>query len=264
MTLFEYTDETIYFHHSLDVTPDPADFPIHMHDRYELYCFVSGNARYQVEGRTCPLEYGSVLVMRAGESHRLLVDPSAAYERYAVHFSAQALPEGLRGLLAPFDDRPLGEGNCYSGGGFEGISPPDLLASACRGGDPRLRITALLPAVLLAVYRRYAGGNSASETRSTEAEMVDWVNARLCDPLSVGQVAERFHLSVSQTERVFRRATGTSVGRYCRAKQLLRARQMIAGGKPVQEACLACGFGDYSSFYRLYKKHFGHAPSEKK
>ena len=36
----------------------------------------------------------------------------------------------------------------------------------------------------------------------------------------------------------------------------------VSRGKGVIEACHECGFYDYSSFYRLYKKRFGKAPTE--
>jgi AraC-like DNA-binding protein len=31
-------------------------------------------------------------------------------------------------------------------------------------------------------------------------------------------------------------------------------------GVPVTQACHSCGFGDYSSFYRAFKKEFGLSP----
>ena len=38
------------------------------------------------------------------------------------------------------------------------------------------------------------------------------------------------------------------------------AREKIADGMPVGEACYACGFGEYSAFARAYKKQFSVSP----
>ena len=44
-------------------------------------------------------------------------------------------------------------------------------------------------------------------------------------------------------------------------KRLLLARELIALGTPVTQACYECGFGDYSAFSRAYRKQFGQPPS---
>ena len=39
MVLFHYEDSDLMLHHTLTDTPSEAMFPLHAHDRYELYCF---------------------------------------------------------------------------------------------------------------------------------------------------------------------------------------------------------------------------------
>jgi AraC-like DNA-binding protein len=101
-------------------------------------------------------------------------------------------------------------------------------------------------------------------TSSAGVELVDFVNAHLCDPVSVSMVTEQFHMSTSQVSRLFKAATGTTLGQYCLAKRLLKARRRISSGMSAQQAALECGFGCYSSFFRLYKKKFGTVPSDGK
>jgi AraC-like DNA-binding protein len=40
------------------------------------------------------------------------------------------------------------------------------------------------------------------------------------------------------------------------------ARELIREGVGTTEAAERCGFGDYSSFYRQYKKRMGVSPSQ--
>ena len=40
------------------------------------------------------------------------------------------------------------------------------------------------------------------------------------------------------------------------------ARAMIQRGEAASRACIACGFSDYSAFFRAYRSQFGHAPKE--
>jgi len=265
MQLFHYEDESISLAYSLHKEPNDIKPNIHVHNSYELYCFISGDCRYMIEGREIPMDYGTVLVMRPGELHTSILDSDAPYERIVLNFRPEALPEELReSLLLPFRDRPLGELNCYRGEDFPGISPRDILSVMCTpDGNDRLRIRAMLPA-LLTLLQSSSPKDCRSSRSSVGVELVDFVNAHLCDPVSVTMVTEHFHMSNSQVSRLFKATTGTTLGQYCLAKRLLKARRRISAGMPAQQAALECGFGCYSSFFRLYKKKFGTVPSDKK
>jgi len=88
------------------------------------------------------------------------------------------------------------------------------------------------------------------------------VNRHLFEDISLQEVADRFYRSRSQISRIFRRATGSSLWDYVTLKRLLAARAMIQRGEPAGAACMACGFADYSSFFRAYRSRFGHPPKE--
>ncbi len=48
----------INIRHAIDEQPDSNGFYFHIHDRCELFYFISGNAQYLVEGSVYPLEHG--------------------------------------------------------------------------------------------------------------------------------------------------------------------------------------------------------------
>jgi AraC-like DNA-binding protein len=54
-----------------------------------------------------------------------------------------------------------------------------------------------------------------------------------------------------------------SVYQYMLRKRLILAQQKIRDGESATAAAMLCGFNDYSSFYKQYKKLFGVSPSEK-
>ena len=111
MTLYSYSDDRLYIHHSLDKTPDPTQFPMHVHEKCELFCFISGKGYYTVEGNDYALAPGSVMLMRGSEAHKLHIEPDVPYERFVIHFSPEAVltPESpIRSFLY---GRPLGKNN---------------------------------------------------------------------------------------------------------------------------------------------------------
>jgi len=260
--IFEYRDADLFCHHSLDIDPNPSEFYMHAHERMEIFYFLSGDAQYLVEGSVYPLHPGDLLVMNPAETHKLQLISAQPYERIALHFSPRVLrgidPEGL--LLRTFADKPLGKQNLYISDRFSSLfSGFDAV-----GSDAQLRLHMLLIlANVLNELSSLAGSASAAadEPESVPQQILQYVNLHLFEDISLSSVSHAFFLSSSQLSRIFRRATGSSVGEYIRVKRLLAARERIVTGSSPADACAACGFQDYSTFFRAYKAKFGVAPS---
>lgn len=93
----------------------------------------------------------------------------------------------------------------------------------------------------------------------------DYVIAQLEDyqnPPRIKQLAESMNISPEQFIRKFKKYTGHTPKHYLQERRLWKARQMLISGKMVKEAAFECGFQDQLYFSRLFKKHFGIAPSK--
>ena len=270
--LFEYMDESLFCHHSLDICPDPADFYVHAHERMELLLFISGDASCNVESSEYIMKPYDLLIMRAAEVHRTHILSQAPYERIAVHFSP-ALIESLDSegiLLRPFLQRPLGRLNHYSGEDVKSRWLHEALNgrdSTVPGPRARLRVLTALLNLLSDISEVFEGRKSPGQDQENEelsAQLIEYINANLFDEISLKSISRRFYMSQSQLNRIFGKATGSPVWEYVRIKRLLAAREKILAGERANVACAMCGFKDYSSFYRAYKARFGHAPSEER
>ncbi len=264
--LFQYSDATLYAHHSLD--NHPKDFPMHAHEMYEIYYFLSGDCSYLVEGCEYALKPHDLLVTRSAEAHKTVFHSSVPYERIVIHFDPslfdQLDPDGL--LLLPFTDRRLGMKNLYRSAGNTPAcwnSCFDILHSPSEhAAQKRLHIIQCLLSILDSIA--FTGAASADTMHGTTiaCDLINYVNAHLFDDLSLRSISEAFFLSPSQLNRLFRRASGSSCWSYIQLKRLLAARELLRQGQPATAVCEACGFRDYSAFYRAYRSHFGVAPSK--
>ena len=266
--LEEFNTEELYMRYAVDQAPDDKNFTMHIHERCEIYCFVSGDAEYLVEGARYLLKPGSVLIMRPAESHRVRILSHEKYERYALNFSFAAtdILDPRRILMKPFLDRPLGRGNLYSAREL-GSGVVQLFEEMCGGTDEyerkliiSTRLFALLELINKAYLRR--GVNGYAPLTELSEQLVAYVNDHIFDELSVPLLANHFFLSSSQISRIFRKATGASPWEYITIKRLTAARERIRLGEPANSAAESTGFGDYSSFYRAYVKRFGCPPKD--
>ncbi len=269
--LFSNKFELFSVHHSLDEHSEGMSFPMHAHDTIELYYFISGYCRYLVEGNEYVLKQGDVMLMRPSETHSLRIMGDVPYERVVIHFFPDVFkefdPDGL--LLMPFFERPLGKLNHYSESDFGSHIYKECFESLDSDTPVgfELEIRAKLFAILCELYKAYCKRKDRYDDQGVEKgetvnQLIDYINQNLYEPLSLSLLSEKFFLSQSQLNRLFKRATGTSVWEYVTIKRLIAARNLIRTGEHAGKVCAKCGFKDYSSFYRMYKSRFGVSPKQ--
>ncbi len=260
--------DTVQCHHTMDTVPDPAAFPPHTHTEMELLYFISGRANCLVEGHIYTLQPGDLLIMRTGETHSMQPATDVPYERVAIHFSTQLLmPELQKTLLPPFTDRALGTGNLYTAGELPGDfikQCMQLLFEHAPDDGPQRVIVYLLPLLqqITDAWQKREGNQPPVPEQQISAQLVTYINLHLSELSSLQQLEQRFFLSQSQISRIFRRTTGTSVWEYVQIKRLFAARELLYQGVSPGQAATSSGYREYSTFFRAYKKQFGHSPLE--
>ena len=105
------------------------------------------------------------------------------------------------------------------------------------------------------------GTVSAADGDSKIISILQYLNAHLTEPLTIDELAARFYISKYHMMRRFRDETGYTIHNYITEKRLLLAQQLLEQGLPLGETALRCGYQEYSTFSRAYKKQFGHSPS---
>lgn len=242
---------------------------LHTHTTCEIYCVFRGTGYYVIEGMQHKLEHGKVFLMRPGEVHRVFITSNEPYDRITCNFRISDVDamDPQRSLLAPFFDRPLGERNVYPHSAVASTHIYDLFARlyADMGSkyatqlNTRITLFSILSELkrLFDDQRYFTPDQDCGQIRA----VLNYVNGHLTEPLCVDALCQQFFMSRSQLNREFKRATGTTVWDYVMSKRLMRAKMHISNGMRAGEAAIACGFRDYSAFYRSYLKKYGTPPS---
>ena len=80
--------------------------------------------------------------------------------------------------------------------------------------------------------------------------------------LSVGELAERFHFSLSHFSRIFKQEVGVGVFEYIQNIRIEKAKEMLAAGESTEETAKGVGFLDRGPFIKAFKKIEGITPSQ--
>lgn len=259
--------DRIAFHHTVDVNPDPRDFLRHCHDTYEVIYVVEGNGRYIVEGNEYALRPRTLLLLPPRAFHYVDLSPEKLYERYVIHFRPTALPEEGRALLSSFPAESIGNGHFYSSAQL----PPTISAIFTRldevarldpGNDELL--TRLCLSELLLILTAASPEAHTADGEPLGRAAVRYLNSHLTEPLSLDTLAHKFYVSKFYLCRAFREHNGVSVLQYITEKRVFLAKQFLEDGETAVVAAAKAGFGDYSSFYRAYRKILGISPKKNK
>ncbi len=270
-TLMNYTTDGLVFSELAEEDRGDGYFPQHVHDDYEIHCITHGSVRYLVEGSSYELHPGSLIIIKSAELHKAEAKKGEYFERFTVNFTPEVLYKyGFdRSIVDAFVLKSPGERNLYEPRDFAGIEPLGLfkeMKESCLSGAPESVIVAYMAALLSALNNSFYSRKPTEPRRRDDFEkrLVDSINDRILEDVSLTSLSEELHMSASQINRIFKKTMGTSVYSYIVSKRLVMAQGMISRGERASEASQACGFKDYSCFYRLYKKRFGVSPTETK
>lgn len=266
--------KSIFMHHTVDNAQDSAaatnnDYALHCHSMYEILYFEDGDVVYLIEGKEYRPKPYSVLLISPNVFHGIKNMSTMPYKRYVLHFSDEIIPQDIKKDLLAFFGSNSGKTyyeNIRSFGlrdGYENIF-------ACRSMPKEMRDMAISISVQGLLTRLLYMSKTVDTTapkgniNTAVEDMISYLNENICSPVSLDFLAKKFYISKHHLNKVFRKATGTTVGKYINYKRVIQAQQLINKGYSASRAAIESGFGDYSSFYRAYTKLLGHVPSDDK
>lgn len=248
-----------------------ADFDIHFHNVYELYYFIDGDVDYLVEGKQYHLEPNSILLLSPYMLHGIRTNTHATYKRFAIHFHPELIGlERRTFLLQAFTGENEENMRAVYYTNVQDFSLYHYCQALihCREQESSLA-KKLIPvylegllAQLTLMYRSLKREEEPVALSATVLDITAYIGTHLSEPLTLESISKRFFISKNHLNRLFRRIIGTTVYDYIVYKRIGYAQQLLDQGVSASEAALQIGFGDYSSFYRAYKRVTGHSPKK--
>jgi len=100
-------------------------------------------------------------------------------------------------------------------------------------------------------------------TQAQATRVVDFIEARLVDGITVKEMAAEAALSAAHFSRLFKAKMGETPYRYVMRRRVERARTLLdSGDRRVGEVARLIGFSGTSHLTRQFKQHFGITPRQ--
>jgi AraC-type DNA-binding domain-containing proteins len=259
------------FAHNKDILP--AKFDFHLHDRYEIYFFVSGKVNYFVEKNIYSLREGDLLVMNSREIHKPTLTDCSPYERYTIHFSPAAVSDfnsSTFNLLECFENRKSGEKNKIELNSNQRSELVELLTKMERINANKtdcfnVLFLCYLTEILVLLNTAFSSDVPHKHNVSVPdrlSPILDYIDQNLDGDLSLDALESKFYMNKFYLCRLFKSFVRSSIHEYILYKRVSRAKVLLTEGVTATEACSRSGFGDYSNFIRTFKKTVGITPGQ--
>ncbi len=248
--------------HKYVEAPTADRYTRHIHTFCEMLLFVRGDASYNIDGTLYRPRPYDLLLIPEGAYHYLIPNPRQPYENYVLDFHREIMAPSHHErlfsrplILNIAEDREFCRYFRRLDAYHETYSPEDfaacteaLLRELCIFCSYRLRQSVPVESL----------GNPLVE------RMVRIIAQNIEKPLDADFLAREMMLSKSYLRNTFSAAMHIGLKQYIIQKKLYAAQNDLAAGLSPGEVCTKYSFGDYSSFFRLYKKCLGMSPTETK
>lgn len=245
---------------------------MHIHDCYELYYSISGGKQFLIDNRFYSIAPGDLFIINQYESHKLTQIDNQLHERIVLSVH----PDYTKRLSSADTDLDY----CFSGRyvGFQHklslnkeqqkrfLYYVNKITSARGYAHDIVEQAAFME--LMVMINALSNANAADSRESgfkynrQVDDILAYINQNISHPITVEQLAESFFLSESYICRIFKQATGTTIGKYITARRISIAKAALSEGASVNEAFEKSGFGDYSSFFKAFTKAVGVSPKK--
>ncbi|MBM4764983.1 helix-turn-helix domain-containing protein [Bacillus sp. B15-48] len=249
-------------------------FRLHSHDAMEVLVFLGGECEFFCEGQTYSLTKGDVVIIPPYAVHWAKVSDFDNYERIVTTISKSLLGEFLS--ISPSLNDSLIYHKTQGSYVFHLHSEnlKEILAlfkeiSAHRiknnSGPHSFALHYLLFQALQIIFNPTNGkptDNLRSDADKRFNAITKYIETHLTDSdMNLDNVSNHFHLNKYYFSHYFKNYMKVPFYRYVLLKRLAMAVPLIKQNElSIEEIATKCGFQDYSSFYRLFKKEYNVSP----
>ena len=265
-------DFEIYYYN--DKNPSKVDY--HTHDYYEFYFFLEGAVSMQIEHDIYPLCFGDIMLIPPGTSHRLVIhDRSVRYRRF-VFWISLVYYESLRAVSEDYTYliRKATRQNIYiyhnDRISFNTVQTKiiRLLEEIHEEHFGQKAQISLCVSDLILHINRMIYEQDFPDVRSSEStldeKLLTYLEEHIDEELSLDTLAEKFYASKYHIAHIFKDSLGISIHQYIMKKRLSLCKEALLSNDSITQVYSSFGFGDYSSFYRAFKKEYGVSPKDYK
>ena len=250
----------------------------HSHELYEIIYIENGKCTYDVDGKLFDLEYGDFLLIPPFTLHKLIkiekksrrtliifndnhlnIFKTEITDLRNIFFKVKETKNYVLKILPSFKHNLNSSMNMLE----------ELFLSNEYGDD--VLFNATFASLLTRINK---GANFYTINNDLEfnfdkyskdynlivSKIKKYIDNNIENKISLSDISKSLGLSESRLSHIYKDKVGISIKQYITKKRLSISKDMLKIGTPISEVLIKCGFQDYTSFLRAFKKEFNISP----
>ena len=258
---FSHSDNLLYGHSTKLFPLSTGHFPLHTHEVCELLLLKSGKASYVVEGKSYPLQKNSLVITRPSCIHCIRIESDDPYERHNLLYDPQRLLPKLYDAIPKNLDVLHLDSNHTIVTLFQKM---DIYYQQFQGAERDRLLTLLTEEIFFNI--RLASGQSAEQGAVSSNPLIQqaiaYIEEHITTLADIEEICNALFITKSHLHHLFIRHMQITPKKYIISKRLSLAQRALRSGAKPTEVYLEYGFNNYATFYRDYKRFYGHCPSD--
>ena len=248
----------------------------HTHDYFQIYYIAKGGLSHFIGDKSSKLRQSDMFIVPPGVVHYISPEPNTMF--YSFSFMPDFLVESnqsgklvslfLRNLLTDKNILPRVSIDSEDMFYIESIMERMLNEFNCKefGFGEVIHSYAVLLVTVLA--RNYFEKNTLPEYFDNSKQFVmhciEYIENNFAERITLDEMSKRSAMSKNNFCKYFYKLTGYSFNNYLNLCRIKKATQYIKDGYKITAIYGLCGYSDFSTFYRNFKKIMDMSPNEYK
>lgn len=268
-----YKNSAEDFHiHKVEKTTE-AQKP-HKHAYFQIYYIVSGSLVHYVEGESSTLCQGDMFIIPPEKIHHISLEPDTVFYSFSFMPSFLGDPTQSNKLAVNFlkslqtDKSILPK---VSIGSEDILYVEDIMERMVTefsekniGFSEIIHSYAVLLLAILArnYFEKTELHQYFENSKQFVLHCIDYIENNFTERITLNEISKRSAMSKSSFCELFYKLTGHTFNSYLNLCRIKKATEYIKDGYKITAIYGLCGYEDFSTFYRNFKKIMGISPQE--
>ncbi|NLB82270.1 MAG: helix-turn-helix transcriptional regulator [Clostridiaceae bacterium] len=248
-----------------------VDFSIHVHECCEAFLCLGGGKTFLINDRVYEVSDSDLFLINQFETHKIAFKNDTVFSRYVfkVHPAfLYSVSTDKTDLSACFYKRGNGISNKISLTAGELAELKNLLEQLTAENEYADDIVKDIVATKILVFINYLFAKNSKSTgtyyigNNIVQKTIAYINSNYQNDLSLCTLAKNAYISENQLCRLFKKELGITISKYITSKRISEAKRLLRTDNNVSTTAAKCGYKDYASFIRAFKKVVGISPGK--
>jgi AraC-like DNA-binding protein len=264
-----------YYEAAHTINPKTIFVNSHSHNYYEIYIYISGSVKILLNNHIFNVKKGDVVIIPPHSIHSLIpISLDVPYDRmylYATETCLSSFQFNEYSILKPLlDTAKIGKFHYHvdSHEDFQRITYAidrmkeskkiDLYGKEMMNRSYILQLFTTINSYIV----KETMEKPVDEITSLISRVIAYINENFEESITLKSLCELFFTNRQTLTKLFKEYTNLTIHNYITMVRIEQAKQLIYKGIQPSRIHLMCGFNDYTTFYRAFKKTEGITPQQ--